>query len=237
MARISHLIVTSPLARERGTELQSTNSSTLMAMVYDVMCVLMAIRGKDGMHFYSAELILSVQFSRPQARIARETDSQGLSFTDLRPPLRPTLSQSGIVIMPRLRGKSRRGAAWYKAESRRKRLQHFEKALILASTRRKKCSWSPPMAIVEEIRPEEAMLNHPPTVHPVEHTVQQETPIKKPSAVEEDLYPPCVIEEEIPHSTTREREKDKCTLPQHRKAPAQAQQSNRARRTRARRDR
>jgi hypothetical protein len=68
---------------------------------------------------------------------------------------------SRVSTMPRLRGKSRRGAAWYRAESRRKRIRNFERALALASTRRKRRPWMPPMAIVEEISLEEAMQSHP----------------------------------------------------------------------------
>ena len=50
-------------------------------------------------------------------------------------------------------------------------------------------------------------------VHHVEHTTQKEIPRQQPSAAEEDLYPPCVIEEEIPQSTTTEQGTKKDTPP------------------------
>jgi hypothetical protein len=50
-------------------------------------------------------------------------------------------------------------------------------------------------------------------VHHVEHTAQKEIPRQQPNATEEDLNPPCVIEEEIPQSTTKETETNQDTLP------------------------
>jgi len=53
----------------------------------------------------------------------------------------------------------------------------------------------------------------PPMVHHVEHTAQKEIPRQQPSGAEEDLYPPCIIEEEILPSTTKELEMNQDTPP------------------------
>jgi hypothetical protein len=66
--------------------------------------------------------------------------------------------------MPRIRGTPRRGAAWYTAESRRKRKAEFEKAMAIAARRRREKPRTPPMAVVEEEIPEgglEALQNTP----------------------------------------------------------------------------
>jgi hypothetical protein len=51
-----------------------------------------------------------------------------------------TRAPSSVSTMPRLRGKPRRGTAWYRAESRRQRHRKFERALALASTRRRRAT-------------------------------------------------------------------------------------------------
>jgi hypothetical protein len=67
--------------------------------------------------------------------------------------------------MPRARGKPRRGAAWYTAESRRKRKENFEKAMAMAAKRRRNRPRTPPMAYVEEVIPEGGLESPP------EHTL------------------------------------------------------------------
>jgi hypothetical protein len=182
------------------------------------------------MHFYSAELILFAQYRRPQARTARET-------ADLQPPPHPTPSQPGVVIMPRLRGKSRRGAAWYRAESRRRRIQHFEKALTLASIRRKKSPWSPPMAIVEEISLEEAMQNHPPMAHPAERTRSMKHPWRNTVLQRRTSTHLASLWRKLHTAPPGNGGRTSVHRREHRKTPAQAQQSNRARGPRASGDR
>jgi hypothetical protein len=59
-----------------------------------------------------------------------------------------------IFIMPRARGRPRRGAGWYAADSRRKRHKRFERALVLAKRKRRRETTaidSPPRTYVEEI--------------------------------------------------------------------------------------
>jgi hypothetical protein len=153
------------------------------------------IKYMDGGHFHSAQIILPAQSCRPQAKDANITRRQKLISTALLTLLCPTLEQEKLVIMPRLRGTPRRGAAWYRAASRRKYLQRFEKVLALASTRRKKRSR----------RPAKAMVESAPVAHHAEHTEQKETPKEQPNAAEEDYYPHCIIEEGIPQSTTPEQ--------------------------------
>jgi hypothetical protein len=100
MARIRHPIVTSPLARERGTELQSTNSSMLMAMVYDVMCVLMAIRAKDGMIFTPLSLFCPCSLADPKPGLQGKQTARGchLQTCDLRSV--PNSASRGLSLCP-----------------------------------------------------------------------------------------------------------------------------------------
>jgi hypothetical protein len=68
-----------------------------------------------------------------------------------------------LLSMPRARGWPRRGAAWYAADSRRKRQKNFEKALALASrrkTRKSRRLGMPPMVYVEEIAPGESIQSY-----------------------------------------------------------------------------
>jgi hypothetical protein len=63
--------------------------------------------------------------------------------------------------MPRARGKPRRGAAWYIAESRRQRQKKFEQALAMVSFQRHRKPRTPSMAYVEEITLEDTMQIYP----------------------------------------------------------------------------
>jgi hypothetical protein len=114
--------------------------------------------------------------------------------------------------MPRARGKPRRGAAWYTAESRRQRKKKFEKAIAMAAIRRSTTPRMPPMAYVEEVIPEDGLESFP------EHTLftvpdnwnppsefgsdSKPPPVSilpGPSATSlEEPYPTCYVEEEIP---------------------------------------
>jgi hypothetical protein len=156
------------------------------------------------MHWPFAALILSERHFRPPSKTVK-----GEAELQFRPP--PIRIPPGASTMPRLRGKSRRGAAWYRAESRRKRIQKFERALALASIRRKRSPWSPPMAIVEEISLEEAMQSHPPIAQAEEHRPPPEAYLGRHSAAsEEDLFPPCIVEEEAtPGDTTGMAEEER----------------------------
>jgi hypothetical protein len=128
-----------------------------------------------------------------------------------RPPPQPGCEapeQTKAPTMPRLRGKSRRGAAWYRAESRRKRISYFEQALKLATTRRKQKLRSSPMAIIEEISWEEAQQHLASLANQMGPKLQQEAARWDLNApIDEDLYPPCLVEEETPPKASEEKEK------------------------------
>jgi hypothetical protein len=65
-----------------------------------------------------------------------------------------TLALILTLAMPWARGRPRRGADWYAADSRRKRHKRFEWALLLAKKRRRWATIvmrSPPRTFIEEI--------------------------------------------------------------------------------------
>jgi hypothetical protein len=138
--------------------------------------------------------------------------------------------------MPRARGKPRRGAAWYAAESRRKRKEKFEKAMAIAARRRKNRPRTPPMAYVEEVIPEGGLPSPP------EHTLfmvpenwnpsssfgsdskrQPASNVLDPStATTEKPYSPCYVEEEAPPEPTKEAEEPGRARHRHRTQEAEA---------------
>jgi hypothetical protein len=59
------------------------------------------------------------------------------------------------------------------------------------------------MAIVEEISLEEAMQSHPSIAHAEESKLPLGDTLRNPSADStEDLFPPCIVEEETPPDDT-----------------------------------
>jgi hypothetical protein len=171
-----------PLARGERTSTQRTHSSPLM--------------DETGIQFGSIHARMnSGKEIRPSAVFI-------WLILNPSPPPEPgcdAAEQTKVQAMPRLRGKSRRGAAWYRAESRRKRIKHFERALQLATTRRKQKLRSPPMAIIEELSWEEAQQYLASLANQMEPEPQHETArwdLNEPR--DEDLHPPCLVEEEIP---------------------------------------
>jgi len=135
-----HLNVMNPLARGRGT--CRPIKYVLMVMVRTTMRGFIVIRDRARMHSPLTMFILSEWYCRPPSQAAKGEVENQCKPTPICIPL-------GTFTMPRLRGNSRRGAAWYRAESRRKRIQNFERALALASIQTKWSPWSPPMAVVE----------------------------------------------------------------------------------------
>ena len=170
----------SPLARGNCTSGQSTNHPALMASTVTTAWWVFAAMNWDGLHRSLAVFILLGLKPGREATIL-------------------TGARTRILPMPRLRGKSRRGAAWYRAESKRRRIRNFERALALATTRRKRRPWSPPMAIVEEISLEEAMQHHS-SLARMEETKPppEDTRWNLHIATTEDIFPPCIVEEEDP---------------------------------------
>jgi hypothetical protein len=151
----------------------------------------MVIRDRRGKHSPLVVFIWLEWYCRPPSQAAKGGAEHWSKPATSRIP-------SGTSIMPRLRGKSRRGAAWYRAESRRKRIQHFERAITLASKRRKRSPWSPPMAIIEEISLEEAMQSHPPMARAEARNSPPKGHLERHTARrDEALFPTCVVEEEV----------------------------------------
>jgi hypothetical protein len=58
-------------------------------------------------------------------------------FSHIRTPIESPGGIHRVCNMPRIRGRSRRGAAWYAAQSRCKRKETFERAMAMATRRRR----------------------------------------------------------------------------------------------------
>jgi hypothetical protein len=117
-----------------------------------------------------------------------------------------------FLSMPRARGRPRRGAGWYAADSRRKRQKKFERALTLAKRRRPRKSRGigmPPMAYVEEIPPEESIQNYSESLlfmvsdnwdPPACFGADAMTPVPRaehgPRGTPAEEFTPCFVEEE-----------------------------------------
>jgi hypothetical protein len=192
--------MTSLLAQGNCTSLQRTQHQALMAMA-----VAVALRLITGIDSIEKHLLLAVftppahpQYTPPEQRFKVPPK---LWSRAVRPP--GTLVIPRVSTMPRARGKPRRGAAWYTAESRRQRQRKFEQALAIASTRRSRKPRTPPMAYVEEITLEEAMQSYPPTEFgkedkPPPRDTQKDFKANSP----EDHFPTCFVEEETPLDAT-----------------------------------
>jgi hypothetical protein len=138
--------------------------------------------------------------------------------------------------MPRARGKPRRGAAWYTAESRRKRKENFEKAMAMAARRRRNRPRTPPMAYVEEVIPEgglESPPEHtlfmvPENWNPSSNFGSDSKPPPASSTLDphatsaEKPYSPCYVEEEVPPEPTKEAEGQAQARQRHKKQEAEA---------------
>jgi hypothetical protein len=117
---------------------QSTKGIALMAKAVTVTFIL--ISRSDG---YAMHLGVERPKAEPSECWCRDTYPFGILVIAL------------LLYMPRARGRPRRGTAWYAFDSRRKRQKKFERALAMACTRRTRKPWTPPMAYVEEIVPDE----------------------------------------------------------------------------------
>jgi hypothetical protein len=203
----------SPFAQVIGTVHQRTRKQALMAMA--VVVVLLLITRLDRIERHSpiaassAELILAEQqFADPLELWSRAFHPQG------------TLVISRVSTMPRARGKPRRGAAWYTAESRRQRQKKFEQALAMASLRRRRKPRTPPMAYVEEITLEDAMQSYPklplftvpdnwnpPTDFGTDDKIQPSGKLLGSSANRPaENFTTCYVEEETPSCTKGSRD-------------------------------
>jgi hypothetical protein len=115
--------------------------------------------------------------------------------------------------MPRIRGTPRRGAAWYAAESRRKRKKDFERAMAIVARRRRTRA----RLTTKEQREAASLQANPPS--PPGHTLLMasrsqipSTSLSSPSTRQpachepsaEQPYSPCYIIEEAPPEPTTE---------------------------------
>jgi hypothetical protein len=153
MTRSKRCISKRPLAQAKGTHQQSTNEQRLMEpinaldmliMVFITLIVRVAAPNSNLVWKTSISQTHSSRGSLPPVSLAQQQQS----VTTL---LRGNLINTGSIrilhrdfAMPRIRGKPRRGAAWYAAESRRKRKKDFEKAMAIVARRRRTRSRLPP---------------------------------------------------------------------------------------------
>jgi len=131
------------------------------------------------------------------------------------------LSSLALILalsMPRVRGKPRRGAGWYAAESRRKRHRKFERAMIMAKYRRRQVNTVeilPPKTFVEEVPnmelppdfSESKMFTVPDNWNPPTCIAEAEaSPCSRntsgPCETIDEEATTCLVEEEPPTSTT-----------------------------------
>jgi hypothetical protein len=129
-----HLLMR-PLTRASRPASQSIKTAALMAIA--TIFSLISFLGGFGMHWKVTE--------------PSENNSAG-----------GILALVLVLTMPRARGRPRRGAGWYAADSRWKRHKKFERALVLAKRKRPRESKetdSPPRTYVEEIPSEELPQN------------------------------------------------------------------------------
>jgi hypothetical protein len=175
-----------PLTRARRTVGQSIKTTALMAIA--TIFSLISSLGGFGM-------------------IRKVAEPKGDNFVVGTPTLDLVLS------IPRARGRPRRGAGWYAADSRWKRQKKFEKALSLAKRRRPRKSigtGTPPMAYVEEIPPEESLQNfsesllftvpdnwNPPTCFGVDAMTPSPRDEHGPSDTPVEEFTPFFVEEEM----------------------------------------
>jgi hypothetical protein len=118
--------------------------------------------------------------------------------------------------MPRLRGKPRRGAGWYAADSRRKRHRNFQRAVSVVRQRRRRANiaaGSPPITLVEEDPDLELPSDFseskmftvpdnwdPPTCFVAAEALPRFTGAPGPCATQSGEHDTCVVEEEPPNS-------------------------------------
>jgi hypothetical protein len=136
-------------------------------------------------------------------------------FSHISTPIESPGSIQRDCNMPRIRGKSRRGAAWYAAQSRRKRKETFERAMAMATRRRRQKLRRPPRAFGEERipaggsenQPEHTLFAAPVNWHPCTSfgLAGPSQPVEGIPG-DERPYSPCYVVEEPPPEPTREAE-------------------------------
>jgi hypothetical protein len=114
--------------------------------------------------------------------------------------------------MPRIRGRSRRGAAWYAAQSRRKRKEAFERAIALATRRRRQRQRRPtrelekgkaPMADSDSQLGLSRFEESAPWQQRATFGLDGPSQTAAASPDEERPYTPCYVVEELPPEPTQ----------------------------------
>jgi hypothetical protein len=150
--------------------------------------------------------------------------------------------------MPRIRGKPRRGAAWYAAESRRRRKKDFERAMAIVARRRRTRSRLHSKEREEEVNPQAnptghsrhtmsvALTNQNPSSSLGTHCTRQpadDEPDPSTCQVAKEAppepYSPCYIVEEAPPEPTTDNTEAAPERPQHRATVADAAGSEESR--------
>jgi hypothetical protein len=157
--------------------------------------------------------------------------------------LRDTWTHTGGIslfprdsAMPRIRGKPRRGAAWYAAESRRRRKKEFERAMAIVARRRRTRSRLHSKEREEEVNPQANPPGHSrhnmalntqnpsSTLGTRQPAVDEPDPSTSQVAKEAppEPYSPCYIVEEAPPEPTTDNTEAEPERPQHRATEADA---------------
>jgi hypothetical protein len=161
MDQSRHIQAMSPFAQGKGTNHQRTHQQVLLAMAVLLARILITqVDRAKHQSLFAASAPLEQQHcsrfsSTPPEQQQHSVASPG--FWRKETHLERTLVIYRTPTMPRSRGKPRRGAAWYTAESRRQRKKKFEKAVAMESIQRRTTPRTPPMAYVEEVITEEGL--------------------------------------------------------------------------------
>jgi hypothetical protein len=194
-------------ARAKGTLSQRTNKQGLMA----------AFMAQD-----TRIMIFKTQLTRATAPKGHSIQQLSISPVNLNrgtlPPVRLAQNHSPASTlrnshstMPRIRGTPRRGAAWYAAESRRKRRKDFERAMAIVARRRRTRARLTTKE-QREAASSQANPHNPPghTLLAASHSQIPSTSFSSPSTRQPDSqepradqpYSPCYIIEEAPPEAT-----------------------------------
>lgn len=160
---------------------------------------------------------LIIQVDSPSNRLSSSTQAHQHPgrFSHIRTPIESPGSTQRDCNMPRIRGRSRWGAAWYAAQSRRKRKENFERAIAMATRRRRQKLRRPPRAFGEERIPaggSDIQLEHTLCAAPANWHPGTSSGLAGPSQPVEDIpgderpYTPCYVVEEPPPEPTRDEE-------------------------------
>jgi hypothetical protein len=158
-----------PLVRAKGTPHQRIYEQPSMAFITTMVMVLVLISFRDALFREASSSQVnqrsgdSSPVSLPPEQSSAPSPLRKSNTTGTRSIVNPHC----ILAMPRIRGRPRRGAAWYAAASRRKRKAQFEAAMAIVTRRRRHSSRhstrprTPPMAYVEEVVPDEGPPSPP----------------------------------------------------------------------------